>query len=85
MTHTYHYPNLSAGLAAECPRCQQIVERGEVIDAEFGAPLSGAEIREALDMYRELRLSGVWTEAEAHTAGLRLLARNVRPMPDDRA
>jgi len=29
MQHVYHDPTLSAGLAADCPRCRQIVANGE--------------------------------------------------------
>lgn len=76
MTHDYHYPTLDAGLAANCARCAQIVANAETIDDAFAAPLNAAELREALSMYRQLKLSGIWTEQEAHDAGRRLLDRN---------
>lgn len=76
MTHDYHYPTLDAGLAANCPRCQQIVANREGIDDAFAAPLSSQQLREALDMYQQLRHAGIWTQQEAHDASRRLLDRN---------
>lgn len=76
MMHGYHYPTLDAGLAADCPRCQQIVANSESVDDAFAAPLSSQQLREALDMYQQLRHAGIWTQQEAHDASRRLLDRN---------